>query len=189
MRAIELMKDEHRAIEEVLESFKVALDQLEKRPEAARAGEFLKFCDFFSLYADRFHHAKEEDTYFQELRKAGVTPEGGPLGVMYEEHEENRRFIRKVRGAAEALRNGDTSRIDELVRAGVGYFYTLRDHIEKEDEAVYEMAYTYLTDDQMTLLDQTVEEVRNRFESDGSLKRCETLFQELTGEGGRRLPN
>ena len=41
---------------------------------------------FFREFADRCHHAKEEDLFFPLLKERGIPEEGGPIGVMLHEH-------------------------------------------------------------------------------------------------------
>src|SRR5680860_1354935 len=49
--------------------------------------------DFIREYADRSHHAKEEDLLFPAMGEAGFPPEGGPVAVMLDEHDEGRAYV------------------------------------------------------------------------------------------------
>lgn len=98
MKPTELLMQEHRVIEQVL-------DCLEIMAQRANAGDKLdvesakQAIDFFGNFADKCHHGKEEDCLFPLLEEKGFSREQGPTGVMLHEHEEGRRH---VRGMAEA---------------------------------------------------------------------------------------
>lgn len=82
--------------------------------------------DFIRNYADRFHHAKEEDLLFERFDKRSDI-----LKVMYEDHLNGRA---KVRAAVEALERRDR---DGVAAALAGYTAILSQHIRKEDEILY----------------------------------------------------
>ncbi|MEK6816956.1 MAG: hemerythrin domain-containing protein, partial [Nanoarchaeota archaeon] len=66
MKATEILSEEHRHILKVI-------DAIEEECKALEAGKsldkkfFLDAIDFIRNYADKFHHAKEEDILFEEL--------------------------------------------------------------------------------------------------------------------------
>jgi hemerythrin-like domain-containing protein len=181
MQAIEVMKEEHRRIEHVLGALKASLVEFRATRDPNRVGRFLAFCEFFSSYADRFHHEKEEDTYLSELEGGGGTAPAGAFCALCREHEANRVWLRDLRMAAEDVQGGDASRIDVLVRSGVGYYFFLREQIRKEDEWVYDPIRTCLDQNQQAVLAQAIERARSAAEACGLLQECERLYRELTG--------
>jgi hemerythrin-like domain-containing protein len=64
------------------------------RPDLFRQG-----VDFVRNFADRCHHAKEEENLFPRMEARGVPRDGGPIGVMLFEHEEGRAYVRAIAGA------------------------------------------------------------------------------------------
>ena len=134
-----VMVEEHRLILRM-----IAL--VEKNADLAEAGEFSDW-DFFlkgalpfiRLYADRFHHAKEEDVLFKALVANGMPEQNSPIAAMLMEHDHGRAFVRGIEGAAQRLLAGENAR-DELAENARGYCALLRDHIEKEDSILYPLA-------------------------------------------------
>jgi hemerythrin-like domain-containing protein len=66
--------------------------------------------------------------------------QGGPVGVMLQEHELGRQFTRAMRAAAEKWAQGDTSARQAAVENALGYVALLRQHIVKEDTILFPMA-------------------------------------------------
>jgi len=90
-----------------------------------RSDRCSKGLDFIRSYADRFHHAKEEDILF-----ACFDPGLDILKAMHEDHDRGRAH---VRGVVEALEQGDRRGCRPSRRlCGV-----LSEHIKKEDEILY----------------------------------------------------
>lgn len=133
MRATEILMEEHRGIEHMLDVLEVIADRLSNRLEVG-TGDPEKALDFFSGFADKCHHAKEERQLFPALVGAGLPQEGGPIGVMLAEHVQGRGYIAAMR---HALIRGDGA---AFAGAGRAYAALLRDHILKEDQFLYPMA-------------------------------------------------
>lgn len=125
---IQVLMDEHRVIEKVLDALELAADREVPADFYERA---LEFC---SEFADACHHAKEEDRLFPLLEKRGIPRSGGPVGVMCDEHVLGRGYIQQMREAAAA---GD---YDRVRRVSLMYVGLLREHIQKEDNVLFAMA-------------------------------------------------
>ena len=69
--ALQLLSAEHQNILKVIDAALKECRELESGKET-NVGFFRKFVDFFRNYADKFHHAKEEDILFVELNREGV---------------------------------------------------------------------------------------------------------------------
>ncbi|HEX7025059.1 MAG TPA: hemerythrin domain-containing protein [Gemmatimonadales bacterium] len=139
MKATEILMNEHRIIERVLDALETAAARLESG-EAVRPEYFLDAADFIAGFADGCHHRKEEGVLFVELAASGMPPDQGPVAVMLDEHERGRAFTRAIRAAARRLAEGDTEARRALVTNTRGYVALLRDHIAKEDEVLFPMA-------------------------------------------------
>jgi hemerythrin-like domain-containing protein/uncharacterized protein (DUF2249 family) len=92
--------------------------------------------DFFRTFADRCHHGKEEQHLFPALERHGIPREGGPIGIMLEEHEQGRRFLA-------AMASGNDRAVAEAIR---GYAQLLRAHIDKENGVLFPMAEQVLSE-------------------------------------------
>jgi len=144
LRPTEQLKEEHRVIEKVLsalDEFATALH--EGRDVSAESLE--KAADFFSNFADKCHHSKEERHLFPLLEQSGIPKEGGPLGVMLSEHDQARGFVRGMREAIERYAAGDRAAASDIVKNARGYIDLLHHHILKEDNVLYRMAEDMLS--------------------------------------------
>lgn len=101
---------------------------------------FLDAVDFIRNYADRFHHAKEEDVLFVELIKNGMPEKQSPIEAMHIEHDQGRAFVRGMAQAAEKAKAGEAGQIPVIVENAAGYIALLREHIDKEDNILYPLA-------------------------------------------------
>lgn len=101
---------------------------------------FIDAVDFIRNYADRFHHAKEEDVLFVELIKNGMPEKQSPIEAMHIEHDQGRAFVRAMAGAAEKALAGEAGQIPVIAEHAAGYIALLREHIDKEDNILYPLA-------------------------------------------------
>ena len=108
---------------------------------------FEKAIEFIQNYADKFHHAKEEDILFEELNKVSADLHCNPIEQMLYEHELGRKYIKNLK---KAVAEKDTKSIIENTR---NYTQLLQEHIFKEDNILYPMADSVLTEEtQETIL-------------------------------------
>lgn len=105
---------------------------------------FRQIIDFIRNYADRYHHAKEEDILFKKMGKAGFPMDQGPVAVMLMEHDEGRGYVAGMEKATEKYAEGDESAIEAIIENARGYIFLLRQHIDKEDNILYPMAENIL---------------------------------------------
>lgn len=117
--------EEHRNIKRFLALVPAILERFDPETEADRR-QMLDGVDFIRSYADRFHHAKEEDILF-----ACFDPGLDILKAMHEDHERGRAH---VRGVVEALERRDREGVAAHL---AGYAGVLSEHIKKEDEILY----------------------------------------------------
>lgn len=101
---------------------------------------FLDAVDFIRNFADKFHHAKEEDILFSELIKNGMPEKQSPIEAMHIEHDLGRDFVRSMEAAAEKAAAGIPGQIPLIAEHAKGYAKLLRGHIEKEDNILYPLA-------------------------------------------------
>lgn len=133
------LKDEHQLILRML-----AL--LEKNARLTAEGSFhdyqfyLDGVDFIRNYADRFHHAKEEDILFEAMIENGMPRANSPVAAMLMEHDLGRAFVRSMEEAATKALNGEAGQDEAIASNALGYLELLREHISKEDEILYPLA-------------------------------------------------
>jgi hemerythrin-like domain-containing protein len=140
------LKDEHQLILRML-----AL--LEKNARLTEEGSFHEYrfyldgVDFIRNYADRFHHAKEEDILFEALVENGMPRQNSPVAAMLMEHDEGRAYVRALEEAATKALDGETGQDEAIVANAMGYLELLREHISKEDGILYPLAERLIPED------------------------------------------
>lgn len=150
MKPTELLKKEHHGVKLALK----VLDQLAGRIAANPVGQnaayiedFAKLIEFYLIFVDKCHHAKEEEVLFPALLKAGLPTEGGPVQVMLAEHADGRNLVSAMDAALTRYRLGDPDAVAALTEAARDYAELLTNHIAKEDNVLYPLADTWLSGD------------------------------------------
>jgi hemerythrin-like domain-containing protein len=141
----QVMVEEHQLILRMI----ALLEQNTAHLEAGRFYNwdfYLDAVDFIRNYADRFHHAKEEDVLFVALVKNGMPEKRSPIEAMHLEHEQGRAHVRALKTAAKKARAGELGQEAILAEHARGYADLLRGHIEKEDTILYPLAERVLPD-------------------------------------------
>lgn len=163
MRPTEILSAEHKNILEMLAVLEKVAKKLEAG-EAVEADHLVQIVEFIQMFADKFHHAKEEDLLFPAMERAGIPREGGPIGVMLQEHEVGRGYVRAMKEGAEKYRSGDTSQAAVYAQNARNFVGLLWPHIEKEDTILYRIADMHLTgSDQEELLREFERVEKERF--------------------------
>lgn len=145
------LKNEHQVILRTL----VVLERLANRADSGAGFEheaFTRCVEFLRLFADACHHAKEEDLLFPVLEARGIPREGGPIGVMLQEHTVSRGFVGEMALALEAHATGDAGAAGRFIAAARNYISLLRDHINKEDNVLYMIGDNVMTEDDQASL-------------------------------------
>lgn len=133
MKPTKILSDEHKNILKVIEALNKECDLLESGKELDK-DFFNKAIDFIRNYADKFHHAKEEEILFKELCKDTVEMHCNPTQQMLHEHDLGRNFVKEME---QGLNENNKEKVIENAR---GYAQLLQEHIYKEDNILYPMA-------------------------------------------------
>lgn len=149
--ASQVLKDEHKIILRVID----VLRRLVAKSESSQGFEhesLLKCVEFFRLFADACHHAKEEDLFFPALVNRGMSSENGPIAVMLYEHTVARKLTREMGDALDAIERDSNSSHDALHAPAHQYMDLLTSHIFKEDNILFNMGDQVLNaEDQKSL--------------------------------------
>jgi len=151
MTPTEELMSEHRAILAALDVLEAICHQIDEG-ESCAADDVARILDFLKTFADRCHHAKEENLLFPALEQAGVPNERGPIGVMLSEHTLGRKYIRGMSEALDGVRSQSVSAREALVANARAYINLLRAHIMKENEVLFPLADRRLSAEAMQKL-------------------------------------
>lgn len=118
--------DEHKLIKRAIALIPALASRLQAGIDDHGRQLVARVIDFIRHYADRYHHAKEEDILFKYFdEKSDV------LQAMHADHETGRGHVRAAEAAAA---RGDATDARERLLA---YGALLTEHIRKEDEILY----------------------------------------------------
>ncbi len=160
MRPTEILMQEHRVIEQVLDCLEI-IAQRGETDDHVDWESIEQAIDFFQNFADRCHHHKEEDCLFPILEQKGFSPEQGPTGVMRAEHEEGRQHIRGMQEAAADAAAGGSLANANLISHARAFVQLLRNHIQKEDHCLFQMADQTLTEQELMELMESFSQVEH----------------------------
>lgn len=137
--AIGMLTDEHRLIEEVLDSLETFMDSLGTDPDNER--EMVRcYADFLHQYVDKCHHGKEEGYLFAHMNAYGFSKDDGPVSAMLSEQDEGREHLAAL--ATIGAGSGPLSQHERtLVKGhGLGYVVRIRYHLKREDDILFPIA-------------------------------------------------
>lgn len=148
---MEKLVEEHRLIKRWVAAIPAFIEQLDVETEAGRE-TVRRGIDFIRSFADKYHHAKEEDLLFKCFdEKLDI------IQTMYADHEKARSLVREM---LVALERRDRS---TLVRDLAAYRDLLTEHVRKEDEVLYRWMDRNLTMKQVGELFSRFAEVDREF--------------------------
>ncbi len=174
---IEVLMHEHRVIERMLK----VLTAASNKAEAGEVDEelFERAIDFIRTFADRCHHAKEEETFYPLIEQRGIPKEGGPIGMMLQEHDMGRDYVRGMDEALRKFKDGDKSQAGVISRNAAGYINLLSQHIQKEDNILYPMGNRVISDSDREALIERFEELEEKEIGKGVHEKYHRLVEEL----------
>lgn len=143
-KAIAALVHEHEIILKMLgglENMAMALRE-HRQVEVAALREAV---EFMQTFADKCHHAKEEDLLFPELVRAGLPETTGPVAVLKSEHARARVCVGKLAAAIDVYESSDPAGPAQII-AAVGCIKELYpQHIAKENDIFFPMAEQLLS--------------------------------------------
>lgn len=163
--AVDMLMEEHRVILMVVDGLKaVALAARNGQPiDTVSSREAVAF---MRDYADRFHHAKEEDLLFPSLVGHGVPAHGCPIDALLHEHRRGRDLVKALAEAVEAYADGDPEATQAIATTIDSMVELYASHIWKEDVMVFPMVERLLPLDERLRLRARCEAVADTFGPD-----------------------
>lgn len=132
-----------------------------------------EFTTFIEIFADDYHHSKEEDILFVELSKNNVLEHCNPIPVMLNDHA----FARQLKGKLdEAIEKQDTKL---FMNSAISYQTLMESHIFKEDHVLYGMAEDSLREDIKESIIDKYEDVETKKNKDNLWELFSSKLVEL----------
>ena len=170
-------QDLRREHEAILYALKVA-DEMISRMNSGREiplRDITGLLEFLKLFADTCHHGKEEGIFFPALEEAGVPRHNGPIEVMLSEHARGRNFIREMQEAV----LGNRLRKDGFTKAAGDYAALLRSHIDKENNVLFPMGDSRLSDSRQKQILKAFEEFEETVMGKGKHEKIHRMLDDF----------
>jgi hemerythrin-like domain-containing protein len=174
---LHMLKHEHRVIEQALH----ALDGICLKltwGERLPPGPLSELIDFIQNYADRFHHAKEEDYLFSALQEGGILHDSDEIGAILREHQVENALVNELAAAVDRYCRGDEDAGTDLINAGRKYSSLLIAHMRKEDNILFRIADGMLDESAKQAMSAGFREAAKQL-GESRLKRYERTAFEL----------
>lgn len=152
MNAIKELITEHEAVGTTLRILDRITEEIEKTAEIHNPEHLKQLLEFFSVFVDKCHHGKEEELLFPALEAVGIRREGGPIGVMLNEHRQGRDLVAKMSRALSQYLKGDDGSVQNLKEYADAYIALLNHHIDKENNVLFPMAVQHLSENKLAEL-------------------------------------
>ena len=150
---LKILSKEHENILKIVDALEFKIEQLNDK--SIDISFFKKVIDFIRNYADKFHHAKEEDILFKEFNKCAE--EGcvhcNPVEQMLVEHDEGRKNVKLMESGLNEKNK------DKLIEGATNYIRLIREHIFKEDNILYPMADEVLSEEVKKIMLEKFKEI------------------------------
>lgn len=166
MKATDMLREEHRLIERLLNALEATAQKLEQGHEVP-ADLFLEAVDFNLAFTDGRHHRKEENALFPALVAHGMPERTGPIAAMLREHQQGRQYCKLLREAVLRWQSGDRSACPVIVANVYEYVELRRRHIIHENNILFRMAEQVIPPDAQEQVAAEIEQI-DREESDSA---------------------
>ncbi|HEV2248550.1 MAG TPA: hemerythrin domain-containing protein [Terriglobia bacterium] len=135
MQLLAELRAEHDLIDRMLDSFRTAVSQLVH----AQGGlpDLVSFVRFFRIYADQFHHSREEQVLFATLvNQLHLPGDHGPIAVMTDDHRQFKAWLDQIEQliAKQPLAPADQIQLRTTTEQ---YITAMQHHIDAENSVLF----------------------------------------------------
>jgi hemerythrin-like domain-containing protein len=178
MSATQSLRNEHELIIKVLDCFEIALGEARETGKVTR-DVFEPFVEFFRDFIDTCHRCNEENCLFPCLERKGLPREGGPIGVLLQEHAVARMRVNMIVEELPAAEGGDPLSTQIVLDHGRKYVELMRGHASKENYCLFRMADEMIRDDDLVSLSQAFQSAEAEPGYRTTLEQCHAIADRL----------
>ena len=179
----DLLTEDHTTIEKVF----AAVEKTLADPGDPSPAFIADAVEFLAGYVEACHNKKEEDHLFPLIQERGIPAEGGPLGVMLAEHEQQRGLVARIKESGAAFAGGDSSALAAFKKAFGEYAALCKEHYWKENDILYPMAAKVMSEADAQAVADGIEAVESSLGSDTHQKYYALAEKLVTGGEVRDL--
>jgi hemerythrin-like domain-containing protein len=178
LKATKQLRSEHEGIEVILNVLGRICKKLETTGDMDK-DHFEGILEFLRIFIETCHHKKEEELLFPALVEMGVPGEGS-IELMLNEHEMGKKYIKAMGMAFGTFVNGDTNASKEIVQNARLFISMLREHIEREEKVLFDMADDRLPEIMQAELIEGFEKIETHEIGPGKHEEFENLIRTLS---------
>lgn len=154
MSAVELLINEHKYVSRMLVVMRKACINFMDNKEIDY-DDFDNIIKFIKNFADNHHHKKEEVFLFNKMvEHLGETGKNVITHGMLVEHDLGRNYIRNLEEALNKYKDGDKEAGVDIIANAISYATLLENHIQKEDNVIFNFAKRSLKEPIMKIIDE-----------------------------------
>ena len=150
MKAVDMLKDEHRTIERVLAAISMVTTNA-GHGTIVRPDFYTNSLGFLDEFIEGIHF-KKEDVVFKILDEHGISSQSGTIGSLINEHKQSHEFLSSLRSAAEQWQKGDSSARSDVIWAASSYVRHFRDHVQKENSILFALFEQNVPEEEKTVV-------------------------------------
>jgi len=169
---------EHQGIELMLEILEAVTNRIDNG-EAVPPGHLDGILEFLTIFVDKCHHGKEEEFLFPAMEAAGVPRDGGPIGVLLQEHEQGRKLVGRIKKLLTEHDPAGRPGMEEAHETVEEYVALMVQHIAKENTVVFPMADKMLDAGTAAMLCENFEKLERERIGAGKHEEFHALLETL----------
>jgi hemerythrin-like domain-containing protein len=181
MNSIKELIKEHEAVRMTIRILERITKEIDKTEKISKPEHLQQLFEFFSVFVDKCHHGKEEELLFPALEAVGISREGGPIGVMLNEHQKGRDLVAEMKSALSQYLNGDTGATQKLKGSAEAYISLLNIHIDKENNVLFPMAEQQLSENKLADLKKGFDKIETDKIGTGKHEEFHRMLDKLEG--------
>lgn len=175
---------EHEMIERCMAVLKSGLEKLDEGKHNPLQME--RALDFLLVFGDKIHNRKEEAFLFPLMATRGIPTEGGPIGVMLQEHDAERRLLEGMLPRVAGLAGAAAEVRSKFKEEGLSYLAIRAEHIWKENDILYPMARRVMADADNESLLAEFDRLNREAYGPTALQNFRQMVLEVEEGGGRK---
>jgi hemerythrin-like domain-containing protein len=173
-RAIEKLKYEHEIILQATSHLNKLLPYVKER---AFQKEVTDLLELFKEYIDLCHNRKEEAVLFFELANSGVSKDDSPVGVLAEEHQQERKLL--VQMTESFVNKNDYA---SFTNSSKEYIELIKTHVFKENNLLFPIAENVFSKEKQDDVSKQFEKYEENAVGTGRYKALNEIIAALSNK-------
>lgn len=172
---VDMLVNEHKLIIQAVDAIKKRISVIEASQTVDSHG-IMVMVDFFRVYADRFHHGKEEGILFRALyQKKMEESDNKVMKDLFQEHAFARKAVTELEKANQSYVLGNKEALNEILEilSTLSKFYPT--HIEKEDKHFFYHCMEYVSLDERQQMMSEFQQFNSNFTENRYAQVVKTL--------------